>query len=274
MFKNKEVVFDTPVTLSGAITAPSLVTLTGSQTLSNKTLTSPIISDLNISNSPPFESFNISLLARKVDGSVVSHATDPLPVTSLSIGNEPFTDDTQTQILCRESTLGGLRLRSNMVDTTTAQTLTNKTLTSPIINIGITLPNPTGGTVTPLVHNSFSGVVYAFKGPYAAGVNSTVFMARTGRSVVIGIQGFSAAVTGFPNHIFTDVALPQNFRPAIDNNFAVFGSDNGVNLDTPCQLKITSGGMIEIRKSHTTATFTAPGTAGIITTAVSFTSAN
>lgn len=81
-------------------------------------------------------------------GVIINDANDISGVNSLTLSSSPSLDNTQTQILVRNSTTGLINRRDNIVDTTSSQTLTNKTLTSPVIltisNTGtLTLPTST-----------------------------------------------------------------------------------------------------------------------------------
>jgi len=123
-----------------AMTDDDFASLTGTETLTNKTLTSPRV------GSGILDVNGVTLLGTQATGSAVNN----LKVVNNSTGLAPqlLAEGTDTNISINLVPKGTGTLRQNGVDvvtTTGTQTLTNKTLTSPTINTPtITSPTITG----------------------------------------------------------------------------------------------------------------------------------
>jgi len=122
-------------TLGGTPTFPSSVaTLTGTQTLTNKTLTAPVISTISNTGTVTLPTSTDTLVGR---------------ATTDTLTNKTITSPTFSGTLSGTYTIGGTpTFPSDVVQTTTLQTLSNKTLNNPVIsqisNTGVlTLPTST-----------------------------------------------------------------------------------------------------------------------------------
>jgi len=158
--------------------ALNAVTLNGVQTLTNKTLTSPTISGLYIS-----------------DASIIIEGTSTNTYeTTLTV-----VDPTQDNTITFPNTSG------NLVIDNFSQTLTNKTLTAPIINLAINAQ--TGTTYTPVLSdngklvtlNNASGITLTVPTNisvlYATGAQINLLQLGLGQVTVVGDTGVTVYAT-------------------------------------------------------------------------------
>ena len=127
---------DFRVTTAGTNTA-SVVTVGGTQTLTNKTLTSPTLTTPALGT--PSSGTLTNATGLPLTG-LVSDTTTALGIGSINLGHA--SDTTITRVSAGLIAVEGV----TVVDVSTSQTLTNKTLTSPVL----TTPSAftTGGTIT------------------------------------------------------------------------------------------------------------------------------
>lgn len=120
----------------------TVVTLTGTQTLTNKTLTSPTMTAPVLGT--PTSGTLTNATGLPISG-LVSSTTTALGVGSIELG--AATDTTLARVSAGVVSIEGV----NVVTTSSTDTLTNKTLTSPTINdpkLNLTLNAQTGTTYT------------------------------------------------------------------------------------------------------------------------------
>jgi hypothetical protein len=243
---------------------PNAVLTTAVQTLTNKTLTSPIIS--TISNTG-------TITVPSTTGTLA--LTSQIPsVTNTSVVNDVCTFS-NTSGAIQDSGI----LSTNLVTLDGTQTLTNKTLTSPIIssitNTGtltlstVTGTVPTSGTSTTsgniVTYNSSSGAAIqdsgftildtgdqstTYSGIWATSKSATVRAFRIGPLVTItGTEVLATANTAA--QISIAYTLPSAYRPTVVNGTSLYTApiivdDNGtwqqgtINISTGGAMTITN----------------------------------
>jgi len=194
---------------NAALSNDNFVSLTGNETLTNKTLTNPVIN----AGSGTLVVPQSTAPAQTADGDVVWNTTDKF------------------------LTVGTGSARKTLVDTDSTQTLTNKTLTSPIItgvNPTITLAGDLSGSVT--LTDLGDGTLTATIEPNSVelGTDTTgnyvaTIAGTTDQITVTGSGSETAAVT---------LSLPQNIATTSNPTFA------GATLDA-VQIGITAANEID-----------------------------
>lgn len=215
----------------------SLVTLTGTQTLTNKTLNSPVITGtlkVPTSNAP----------SQIADGELVF--------------------DSSQDVL----TVGSGTGRRIIADTSTAQTLTNKTLNSPTLNnISLTGTVTAGGGVGSagqVLESTGVGVRWitvsggggsAYQLPIASDV--TLGGIKIGSGLSIDVDGIVSGFNGDYNNLSNKPTIPST----IFSTIAVAGQSNVVADSTTDTLTIVAGTNITITTNPSTDSITINSTA-------------
>ena len=214
----------------------SLVTLTGTQTLTNKTLNSPVITGslrVPTSNAP----------AQTTDGEIVW--------------------DTAQDVL----TVGSGTGRRTMADISTAQTLTNKTLTSPTLNnISLTGTITAGGGVgsagqvltstgVGVQWTSVSGGGSSYTLPIASDI--TLGGIKIGAGLSIDVDGILSGFNGDYINLSNKPTIPST----VFSTIAVAGQNNVVADSVSDTLTIVAGTNITITTDPSTDSITINSTA-------------
>lgn len=223
----------------------AVVTTSGTQTLTNKTLTSPTIN-------------NGSLL--------LTAGTLRIPTSSSPSQTE------EGEIVWNSSldllTVGTGAGRRTMVDTSTAQTLTNKTLTAPTISAlsltgSLTVSNGTGSAGQVLTSTG-SGLEWA---TVSSGGGSTYTLPIASDTTLGGIKiggGLSidvdGVVSGFSGS-YSDLSGKPTIPSAIFSTIAVSGQSNIVADSTTDTLTFVAGDNITITTNATNDSITISSTA-------------
>jgi hypothetical protein len=253
------------------------VTLTATQTLTNKTLTSPTL------NTPSINGGTVSLANGTL---VVPTSTDPTQTASGSV-----VYDTAFGIL----TIGTGSGRKSIVDTTTTQTLTNKTLTAASLGNSVLTGTLTAGggvgTNNQYLRSTGTGVAWAslpaaYTLPEAtnaqlggvivgAGLNvvggtiSTIFdgayssLSGTPTFATVATTGSYADLTNKPTLFsgsYTDLTNKPTIPSAIYSTIAVTGQTSLTAGSSTATLNIAAGAGISVTTNAGTGTLTITGT--------------
>ena len=138
--------------VTAAIDTAVVTTLTGSQTLTNKTLTSPVISSISNTGTLTLPTSTDTLVGRATTDTL-TNKTLTSPVISTIVNGGTLTLPTSTDTL---------------IGRATTDTLSNKTLTSPTINTSVTF-----GTGVTLPAGNLTGALPAISGASLTGITSS-----------------------------------------------------------------------------------------------------
>jgi hypothetical protein len=232
-------------TLLTDIVAPSsIVILNGTQTLTNKTLTSPTINNGTVSLATGILKLPTSTSPDQTeDGQIVWNSSNDLLTVGTGAG------------------------RKIMADTNSSQTLTNKTLTSPTLsNISLTGTITAGGGVgtsgqvltstgTGLQWSTVSGGGSEYTLPVATDVSLGGIKIGTGLSIDVDgiVTGFSGA--------YGDLTGRPTIPSAIFSTIAVSGQSNVVADSATDTLTFVAGDNITITTNATNDSITIASTA-------------
>jgi hypothetical protein len=255
----------------------STVTLTATQTLTNKTLTSPTL------NTPSINGGTVSLANGTL---VVPNSADPTQTVSGSV-----VYDTAFGIL----TIGTGSGRKLIVDTTTTQTLTNKTLTAASLGNAVLTGTLTAGggvgTNNQYLRSTGTGVAWAtlpaaYSLPEATDVQLGGVIVGSGLSVVGGtistnFDGAYSSLSGTPTFAtvatsgsyadltnkptlfsgsYTDLTNKPTIPSAIYSTIAVTGQTSLTASSSTATLNIAAGAGISLATNAGTGTLTITGT--------------
>jgi len=216
-------------------TTDTLVGRATTDTLTNKTLTSPVISTITNTGTLTLPTTTGTLVGRTTTDTL-TNKTLTAPVISTITNTGTLTLPTSTDTL---------------VGRATTDTLTNKTLTSPVIstitNTGtITLPTTTG-TLALLGANTFTGLQ-----TFSAGITSTTLYASAGvtfnsTSAHTGLGTFSAGISASGATFSGNITAPNIVT-------GISGATGSINL--------VAGTNITIAQSGKTFTFSSSSSGG------------
>ena len=194
--------YDGSVARTFSIDTAVVTTLTATQTLTNKTLTAPVISSIvNNSNTLTLPTTADTLVGR---------------ATSDTLTNKTLTAPVIASIVNNSNTLTLPTTADTLVGRATSDTLTNKTLTLPTIGgTGANFAGSTSGTTTVIA-------------TAAAGTN-TLTLPATSNDTLVG----KATVDAFTNKTFNTSATGNVFQIAGTSITAVAGTGAVVLANTP-----------------------------------------
>ena len=253
------------------------VTLTATQTLTNKTLTSPTL------NTPSINGGTVSLANGTL---VVPTSTDP---TQTAAGSVVY--DTAFGIL----TIGTGSGRKSIVDTTTTQTLTNKTLTAASLGNSVLTGTLTAGggvgtnnqylrstgtgvawaslpaayTLPEATNAQLGGVIVGSGLSVTSGTISTVFngayssLSGTPTFATVATSGSYVDLTNKPTLFsgsYTDLTNKPTIPSAIYSTIAVTGQTSLTAGSSTATLNIAAGTGISVTTNSGTGTLTITGT--------------
>jgi hypothetical protein len=226
----------------------NIVTLTGTQTLTNKTLTSPVIASVTNTGTVSFPTTTDTLVGRTT--------TDTLTNKSISGSTNTITN------------IQDASLSSNIVTLTGTQTLTNKTLTSPVIstisNTGtITVPTGTDTLVARATTDTLTNKT----------LTSPVINTPTADTIT-GIAG--AAITlrsASGQNVAVNAQGAANVQLQVAGSAIATVSSTGVAIATGKNISLTANAQTVTLQAHATASATytitlpaaAPGTGTSLT---------
>ena len=196
---------------------------------------------------------------------------------TINIMVAPTVDNTQTQILCRDATTGAIKTRNNIVDTSSAQTITGKTLTSPIISTiqngaaTLTLPINSGtvalvpayGTIESISSNATAttvgtqNVFVQIVGTWTLGIassftspsNGVLQCGRTGTYLV----SYNISVAGTSTNSFATALYVNGTQLARSTSLGhVHNSPSPVTTSNTMIMTLTSGNQLALRIANTT----------------------
>jgi hypothetical protein len=255
----------------------STVTLTATQTLTNKTLTSPTL------NTPSINGGTVSLANGTL---VVPTSTDPTQTASGSV-----VYDTAFGIL----TIGTGSGRKSIVDTTTTQTLTNKTLTAASLGNSVLTGTLTAGggvgtnnqylrstgtgvawaslpaayTLPEATNAQLGGVIVGSGLSVTSGTISTVFdgayssLSGTPTFATVATSGSYVDLTNKPTLFsgsYTDLTNKPTIPSAIYSTIAVTGQTSLTAGSSTATLTLAAGTGISLTTNTGTGTLTITGT--------------
>lgn len=188
-------------------TRMQLVADTATQTLANKTLTSPKISQINDANGN--EALILGTTASAVNEISITNAATTVSPSIAASGN-----DTNISIELTPKGTGRVKSGGVIIPTiSSADTLTNKTLTNPTVN-NYTEGTVAIGTVTTAATISLTnGTVQTATLTASTACTFTMPTAAAGKSFVLFLK--QAASTGLGTATFTGVKWPGGTAPTI-----------------------------------------------------------
>lgn len=224
--------FSGSYSFGGSPTFPSsLVTLTGNQTLTNKTLTSPVI------NSPT------GIVKADVGLANVDNTSDATKnAASATLTNKTLTSpviNTPTGIVKGDVGLGNVDNTSDATKNAASVTLTNKTIAAPVFTgdpIGTILSSSHTPTLTNTTNISASSSFLA----YYLRIGSQVFV--WGKASLTA-SGAGATVLGISLPVTSNFASVENLKGTSTSNLANFNAYLEANTTSDrAELKFTSAG--------------------------------
>lgn len=271
---NATLVFQNPAnaTYTFPLASDSLVSLTGTETLLNKTITSPNITSANMTfgaNLTGTFNCNLTGAAGTNIGNASSTTTVLGPLAINTSGNSP------TQIGNGNSSLTIIAATTINSTGSSNTTIGNSVGTVGITNGSLALVT-SGGTAATLNWYNTNQVVntaLAFSGPWGATTVTIIFrFSRIGNHVTVFMSGSSAAASATANINCAAGFVPTQFRPTIgvaelcvcrtiNNSNASFGT---IQMNIDGSITVYSGA------SAIANSWTASGSAGVLDTCFTY----
>ena len=207
----------------------AVVGTTNTQTLTNKTLTAPVIGAAEFSNMNHTH-------AGTTTGGTIAHTA----LTSIGTNTHAQIDTAVSASTAHIAATTGHGATGAVVGTTNTQTLTNKTLTNPILsgssNVEAVQINAAGGQNFSIIGGNGVGTGIAWR---ATAIGSNFTLPADNIPQVAGVAGYARGyVIGFPSEDSTDVGL-------------TFWAGSSIGADMTKRMSLSVAGVLNVDNSIT-----------------------